>query len=246
MRHAMPDHVELTADPAPGAEQAGRSRTFLQREILLLLLAVGVFVALGTIAGEYGSDRVDVAVTRDLQSVRWPPLVWLLVHVSDVGFQPLAALSYIVVALCLVLVRLPLEAVIAVGGSGLAVLAGGVVKLLVRRMRPTASLVHVVGHLTDYSFPSGHVVHYTTLLGFALYVVYATWQGSLLKRSVMLVLLTLIALVGPSRVYLGQHWATDVTAAYLFGGVWLAAMIELHLLLKQRIKRGWRRPPWSV
>jgi membrane-associated phospholipid phosphatase len=44
----------------------------------------------------------------------------------------------------------------------------------------------------------------------------------------------LIALMGPSRIYLGQHWFSDVMGAYLFGSLWLALTIRFYRWGKRR------------
>ena len=107
-------------------------------------------------------------------------------------------------------------------------------------MRPTGQYVHVVGHVTGYSFPSGHVIQYTTLFGFAFYVALVAWQGGVARALILTLLALLVLLVGPSRVYLGQHWPSDVLGAYLFAGLWLAGTIELHLALKLKPRpAGW-------
>jgi undecaprenyl-diphosphatase len=39
----------------------------------------------------------------------------------------------------------------------------------------------------------------------------------------------LIVLIGPSRVYLGAHWASDVIGSYVIGVLWLLMIILPYL-----------------
>ncbi len=54
-------------------------------------------------------------------------------------------------------------------------------------------------------------------------------------RILLLVISALfIVLIGPARVYLGDHWASDVLGSYLIGGVLLGIALWIYLKLKER------------
>jgi undecaprenyl-diphosphatase len=130
-------------------------------------------------------------------------------------------------------IRLRLEALFVVV-SLLADALGAVLKVLVGRHRPQPDLVHVVQHLSDGSFPSGHTLHYTVFYGFLIFIVATNFRPSW-PRTVALILLAIpIALVGVSRVYLGEHWVTDVVGGYLIGALCLVLLIYGYLWAKQR------------
>ena len=102
-------------------------------------------------------------------------------------------------------------------------LAQGPIKNLVRRRRPWSTApVRVVGPLTpDFSFPSGH-----TAGSFAAATALAAFYP---ERTPLLV--TIAALVGYSRVYLGHHHPTDVIAG---AGLGSAVGLAVGGLLKTR------------
>ena len=239
----------MTTRPAPAAQSAAshseamrpqeelrRGRRFLRSYLLLLTLAATAFVALALLV--HGQDsllRYDEPIERAVQGVTLPGYAWLLTHVSDFGYPPLTTITYCVVFAALVGARKWREAFVGVGSSLLAILVGGALRQLIERPRPSDTLVHVARHIVGYGFPSGHVTQYTTLFGFAFYAVLVGWRGGI-PRAILLVLLgLLVALVGPSRVYLGAHWPSDTIGAYLFGGLWLAGSIELHLAIERRL-----------
>ena len=76
---------------------------------------------------------------------------------------------------------------------------------------------------TPYSFPSGHVTRATMLFG---WLALAAWVRR--RRWVLLAGCTVLVWVeGFSRVYLGDHWPTDVAGGILLGGAGLALALAL-------------------
>jgi undecaprenyl-diphosphatase len=197
-------------------------------------LALPAFVALALLVRSAGILRVDVPIALAVQRIHWPLAAWALTHASDLGGLPFDAVSYLVVFGALMLLRLRLEAILCVAASLVADIVGRALKLAIGRTRPLASLIVVVAHPTDSSFPSGHVIEYVTLFGFACYIALTVCLSRRWRYLVVALLVLLIVLVGPSRVYLGKHWPSDVVGAYLFAGVWLAATVRLHRALKRR------------
>ena len=99
------------------------------------------------------------------------------------------------------------------------------------RAAPRASLerlsrwglvVRVFKQLQSSGFPSGHVLTTTAFCGFLAFLAFTLLKPSAGRTGLIVVLALLIALMGPSRIFLGQHWFSDVMGAYLFGSLWLA------------------------
>ena len=171
---------------------------------------------------------LDRQVTLALQGWRSPLLLQALVAVSWLGFQPQATVIAGAILLALLAGRRFLEA----GFAALAFLSqflSGPLKLLANRPRPSAALdgIVVYGQVGGASFPSGHVLTYTVICGFLAYLAFTRVRRVVLRRLALAPPLALIALVGPSRVYLGQHWFLDVLASYLLGSALLIGILAL-------------------
>jgi undecaprenyl-diphosphatase len=229
-----PEHAEAV----PPQEEQRRGRRFLRLYLVLLALAAAIFVALALLVrGQDSLLRYDEPIERAIQGVTLPGYGWLLTHISDLGYPPYTVLTYVVVFAALLIARKRTEAVVGTGSALLAASVAGLLRQVVERPRPSDDLVHVARHIVGYGFPSGHVTQYTTLFGFAFYVTLVGWRGGIPRAILLAVLGLLIALVGPSRVYLGAHWPSDTLGAYLFGGVWLAGTIELLLAIERHLHR---------
>jgi membrane-associated phospholipid phosphatase len=107
--------------------------------------------------------------------------------------------------------------IVAVPGG---MLLNELLKILVQRQRPL-----LAGPFVDwsgYSFASGHTIGATLLYGQLLLFVLPVVKARHLRRLIIFVALSLVALVGFSRIALGAHFLTDVLAAIIFGVLWLA------------------------
>ena len=151
------------------------------------------------------------------------------------GFPPQSRVIPPLLMAGLWLVRLRIEALGLFGAWGTA-LVSTVLKEIMRRPRPVAGedLRVVAAPLGGSSFPSGHVITYVGVYGFAAYLAFTLIRPVAARRVALTTLLTLLALVGPSRIHQGHHWPTDVTASYLLGTSYLVALTSLYRRIKQR------------
>ncbi|TMC51406.1 MAG: phosphatase PAP2 family protein [Chloroflexi bacterium] len=222
-------------------EQERRGRAFMAVYLSVLSLATLAFVLLVIfVRSEDVIVNFDAPVARAIQAVQWPVGGWVLTHTSDLGWHPDDVLCVVLIALTLFALRLRLESVVVVASTLLAGGLGTVAKDVVQRARPTATFVHLAAHLADFSFPSGHVIFATVLFGTTFWIVWTVWSSSCVRNVVLVLLALPVLLMGPSRVYLGEHWPTDVLGAYCLAGLWVAGTAELILVLKPRLNPWWQ------
>jgi membrane-associated phospholipid phosphatase len=223
--------VEVAAKAiAPKRARRWRARIF-QAYLITATTAFGVLFVLASLFNYF---PVDLTITRSVQTINVGWFSTLMWAVSLVGYSPQMVVLVGAIVLSLFIIGLRWEAVTAlvaaVGASGL----DGLLKIVVHRPRPGSDLIRVVSQLNSYSFPSGHVFLYTAFFGFLLFLGYTLLKPSLARTCVLVVLGSLVALVGLSRIYVGDHWASDVAAAYLLGSLWLAFSVTVYQWGKAR------------
>jgi undecaprenyl-diphosphatase len=81
------------------------------------------------------------------------------------------------------------------------------------------------------SFPSGHVLGTTILLGWIAYSAGHVIPQRPVRLAVQAACVFAIGLMGVSRIELGAHWPTDVLGGYLVAGLLLLPLMALHTRL---------------
>jgi membrane-associated phospholipid phosphatase len=196
---------------------------------------LGAFAGLFAFVRANRSLAVDIAITLRVQRFRSPQLARLMELVSWPGFSPQSRLIPPAVALVLWLLRLRTEAAFALLAWGAAFLST-VVKSVMRRPRPADPSIQVaVAKLAGSSFPSGHTLAYVGVYGFLSYLAYTLLRPALFRLPLVAFFTGLVALVGPSRVYEGHHWPTDVLASYLLGFSYLIGLTALYRHVKAQM-----------
>ncbi|MEJ7648475.1 MAG: phosphatase PAP2 family protein [Nakamurella sp.] len=121
-------------------------------------------------------------------------------------------------------------AVVGIGAAALVFFA----KKLVGRTRPPEEFRLVVE--TNNSFPSGHALASTAILGIVVVLLLRSgaWGPLWVRIVVPVVLVVFWFSIGISRLYLGEHWSTDVLAGWVSGTAWLLLCVTV-----RRLYRSW-------
>ncbi|HBY93427.1 MAG: phosphatase PAP2 family protein [Ardenticatenaceae bacterium] len=196
---------------------------------VMSLSGLAIVAALAFLAAQFPTLPFDLDTTLDLQGIHFAPFQRLMLAISTIGYEPWAV---IIVAAGSILVALLLgwkDGVFLGTTSGFQAVVNSLIKIAVGRPRPAAPLVQVFRHAAGRSFPSGHVMLYTVFFGFLFFLAWTRLPHSFWRALALILTGGLVLLVGPSRIYLGAHWLTDVVAGYILGFIILVLAIELYL-----------------
>lgn len=196
-----------------------------------LLTAAGValasFVALG-LAIAVGSPEIhsiDVAIRGWMLSVQRPETVDLVRAVTMLGSLTLVA-AFAFAAAALSMGRVPRRVCSAVPVLAFVASFGAVniAKAVVAKPRPGVDLTGVLSQ-SDLSFPSGHTTNSGVVLVVSVLVLH---RAGVLPRRVLPATLAAVLigvlLIGYTRVYLGEHWPTDVVGGWLLATTLVCAV----------------------
>ena len=142
-----------------------------------------------------------------------------------------------VIVICVVLLIIPVTRVhyglpassVALG----ATIINKTVKHIIERPRPD-DIVHLVEE-GGYSFASGHSIVSMCMYAVLIYQVRKHVKNKTAANVLTVILCIPMLLIGPSRIYAGVHYPTDVMAGWSLGlAIFVTAVLVMEYLQKRR------------
>lgn len=205
------------AGTGPSGTAAGRFWPLPRQRhwLLLAVLLSAVVIALGvTVKLLPGDTAAELGIDQNLSQHHIAVLTAVAMAINLV-FGPVVGLAVVaVIALVIWLVRGDLVKAVAFGLTACSGwVASEAFKLLIARQRPDQGLLvdPLSPETGSNSFPSGHV-SFAVALAFALFFLV---RGTRWARPVAVLGAVVAVIVAWSRLYVGVHYPTDVTASFL-------------------------------
>ena len=123
--------------------------------------------------------------------------------------------------------------------TGIGGLLNLALKSFFERARP--ELAEALRQASGYSFPSGHAMGSTIVLGALTYLALRTLPHWRWRAAALALACTLVVAISASRIYLGVHWISDVGAGIAAGLIWvLTATVAYETFRRIRMVRALR------
>ena len=169
---------------------------------LMLSLSVRAGITVGFENWAYGKAAYTMspATTRIMKAIT---------HLGDTST---------VATFCLALFAIPKSRKTIALPVSVCVLSSATLNLMIKHLfaRERPDILRLVNE-TSYSFPSGHAMINASLYMLLILLIFKFIQNVPTKLALCVLCLSMIILIGFSRLYLGVHFAGDILGGYLLG-----------------------------
>jgi membrane-associated phospholipid phosphatase len=204
---------------------------------LVLAMALLGAEVYSDVVDEEGLASLDIPALEYSQSLRNPEASAFATGFTNVGGGIGMPIVAGLLTAWLTLLSRTWRPIVLVGGAALvSTTATTLGKGLVGRTRPDHSEA-VPPFETSPSFPSGHTLNTTVVIGVLVYLMCLQFQMLWARITAIAAGVIFIIAMGLSRVFLGHHWMTDVMAGWFLGLAWVCMVILAHRLFHLMRKR---------
>lgn len=192
---------------------------FLLVGLAIIAGAVALFAAIATLMSTGATQRIDDAVLLWLNSHATPTLDVVALELTSLGSTSVVWMIVLISSAFFWATRHHYSVLLL----WVAMVGGSILNLQIKSEfgRPRPQLfpwgTEQVGHS---SFPSGHAMTAVVLYATLAYLIGRLEPTRLQRRLTLVITLTVILLIGVSRLYLGVHYPSDVLAGFVVGIAW--------------------------
>ena len=216
-------------------EQRFNHNRFTGFPLTVLVFSFGyVLILFGGIIEDFLSKDsiiyVDHIIANLMFQWRTHGLIDFFTWITYLGRGPVVVAVVLVIAILFLLYRRYDDLIaffVSLSGSLTFLWLG---KLAFHRPRPDIALYLE----STYSFPSGHATIAVSLYGFLGYLLIHYGSTLRAKLNIFFATTMLILGIGFSRIYLGEHYLSDVYAGFLLGTLWVIIGVTVLKWMKYR------------
>ncbi len=203
--------------------------------LILSFSSLAFFIKVARDVMEKEFQFFDIYIEKIIYASRSQTVTSFMINLTQLGSTPLIFIG-LVLTLLLILRHHKKEAFLFI----ITLAFSGLLNLLLKQVfhlpRPNLSPLVIEG---SYSFPSGHATNSLVFYSLLTYLVFRLTRNKSFTLVSLVVALSLILLIGYSRIYLGVHHPTDVLAGFVAGfwclitAVLIEKSLSYHRLFKQ-------------
>jgi undecaprenyl-diphosphatase len=200
----------------------------IRRIAYFMLLFLLLFIIVAIVSGM--NFPGDASFNTWIKGIQSPFLDSSMPLVSYLGAFPYCIIASLLAGLVFWLFKKKIESLFIIVVPYIGVCISYALKFLIDRPRP-------VDDLLENSFPSGHTIYTFILMGLIIYFLPQLVKNKTQCNVLQIAAGLLIALMAFSRLYLQQHWLSDVLSSLLIGILVLVPAIILYkYVMKREIK----------
>jgi membrane-associated phospholipid phosphatase len=211
--------------------------TMLVGGVLVVIMALLGAEVYDNVVDDAGLTSLDLPALELAESLRSPGLdVGVTAFTNIGGGIGMPILASVLTGWLTFLSRTWRPIILVGGAAAVSTVATTVGKRLVGRTRPDHADA-VPPYETSPSFPSGHTLNTTVVIGVLVYVMCLQFEMLWARITAIAAGVVFIIAMGLSRVFLGHHWLTDVMAGWFLGLAWVGMVVLAHRLFHLLRKR---------
>ena len=184
-----------------------------------LITIMSLFIILTISVYLNWTNQIDSAVASFILGLRNDKLTHIMTLITNIGG------SYCLICISIIsIIRTRKPSFTIIINLVTVFLLSQLFKLIFHRGRPNDIFLT---YANGYSYPSGHTMVSTAYFLVLSYLICQKIKNKTIKVFVNIISITLIILIGISRLYLGVHYLSDIIAGYLLAALYLIIAFKI-------------------